>query len=101
MSNGKPTPGPWIVISSDAGLWIEPPNRGEAVICDLVPRQTLYSAEDDANARLIAAAPDLLEALDFYVHICGNTAHSIDRASAQVMYDKGYAAIKKAAGDSQ
>lgn len=63
MSNGKPTPGPWTVTSSDAGLWIEPPNRGEAVICDLVPRQTLYSAEDDANARLIAAAPDLLEAL--------------------------------------
>jgi hypothetical protein len=55
------TPGPWEVGETD-GLWITGPDREEPVICDLVPRDAdCYTEEDEANARLIAAAPDLLE----------------------------------------
>ena len=47
---------------------------------------------------LIAAAPELLEALKFYVSICGNTCHQVSRETAREMYDKASAAIAKAEG---
>lgn len=68
MSNqSQHTPGPWKVTRSDDGedgLWIEGPNSNQNVICDLVQRdcEQEYDAEDHANAKLIAAAPDLLTA---------------------------------------
>ena len=37
-------------------------NIGQQRICTLVEHRDEYRAEDEANARLIAAAPDLLEA---------------------------------------
>lgn len=51
------TPGPWKVGGD--GEWVTGPDRSAPVICDLVPRDDKQlGAEDDANARLIAAAPD-------------------------------------------
>lgn len=52
--------------------------------------------EIKAPARLFAAAPDLLGALQFYVTICGNTCHSVTRETAAEMYDRAMAALKKA-----
>lgn len=51
-----------------------------------------------ANARLIAAAPELLQALRHYVTIFGNTAAVVDRQSAQEAYALARAAIAKAEG---
>lgn len=66
----------------------------------LIVNQPPNVTDDDwANASLIAAAPDLLEALAFYVAICGNTAHSITRESAQEAHAKATAALKKARGE--
>lgn len=53
-------------------------------------------AEQDANARLIAAAPDLLAALQFYVAICGNTCAQVSRQSAAEAYELAQVAITKA-----
>lgn len=53
------TPGPW-AVGDKRGVWVGPVvmandgQRGVAFVC----------GESDANARLIAAAPDLLEACD-------------------------------------
>lgn len=71
----KHTPGPWTAhyAASDA-LFVGPPDGDAPVICDLVSRLDQYDEEtktytqvfqdeDLANAHLIAAAPDLLEAL--------------------------------------
>ena len=58
MSESKHTPGPWTVGKSDAGFSIY---AGDLLIVDLVCGIT--DDEADANASLIAAAPDLLEAL--------------------------------------
>lgn len=56
------TPGPWRVSDGDE-LWVTGPNLNDNVICDLQPRDAdCYTEEDEANARLIAAAPDLLTA---------------------------------------
>jgi hypothetical protein len=61
----KHTSGPWAIGGEhDDSLWIEGPAKLDNVICDIVSRdlECILAAEDWANARLIAAAPDLLEA---------------------------------------
>jgi hypothetical protein len=87
------TPGPWVFYddSNDGKTKrIEIAARGKTVarIYHSVPE------EDLPNARLIAAAPDLLEALQYMVNACpaidpsGEDAHAHSRA-----------AIAKATGD--
>lgn len=58
------TPGPWIAV----GDWVEHPSEDVADICTCDPRfldqeGRREDAEMRANAKLIAAAPDMYEAL--------------------------------------
>lgn len=54
------TPGPWLIEPKAArGLWLHDSN-GEFIA---LATKRDDAAEEDANARLIAAAPDLLAAL--------------------------------------
>ena len=77
------TAGPWEAVVDDEGIWVTPPDYDAPVICDLVARSGSYvhrdtgdgemvplwkehwAEEDEANAHLIAAAPDLYRALAF------------------------------------
>jgi hypothetical protein len=56
------TPGPWVVAKAVNGNWIEYGSEGQSIA------RTFYShtgyKQEDANALLIAAAPDLLAALE-------------------------------------
>ena len=59
---GKYTPGPWQVGEhdyADARGFVLTVNAGEHNICEI----SLPDATDEANARLIAAAPEMAEAL--------------------------------------
>jgi hypothetical protein len=66
MSKAKHTPGPWRIHGCEAGQPICA--IGDRVICDQDKDEVAvvrYNAADcEANARLIAAAPDLLAALE-------------------------------------
>lgn len=55
MSTAQHTPGPWVYHAKTASIQ---PYPGSGTICTLSQRDEL-----EANARLIAAAPDLLAAL--------------------------------------
>ncbi len=95
----KHTPGPWLQSSTMLVC-----NEEARIIANCtpmvdVPELSIPFDQVDANARLIAAAPDLLAALAFYVAICGNTAHSITREGAQEACDRATDAIKKAKGE--
>ena len=58
------TPGPWTYYSGSRGIYGSDGAGGEKSICTLHgPRRDRAKPERDANARLIAAAPDLLDAL--------------------------------------
>jgi hypothetical protein len=65
------TPGPWIAV----GLWVEHPNDNIADICTCNPEDVGQAhlgrsdSEACANARLIAAAPDLLQCLKWMVEL--------------------------------
>lgn len=58
MSETAHTPGPWMT-----GGYTVTANNGNLLVAKLYREQKLQDAESDANARLIAAAPDMMEAL--------------------------------------
>ena len=58
----KHTPGPWKWWTTHEGAHRINPHKGGLVIASCDTRNP-FSEEQEANARLIAAAPDLLEAL--------------------------------------
>jgi hypothetical protein len=91
----KHTPGPWKVASG----FIQAPRRDTSKQHDIDVARVqldsgLYAGEFDANARLIAAAPDLLEALRNAVN-----AHMADRDDGAIpeWVHEARAAIAKAA----
>jgi hypothetical protein len=92
------SPAPWIAAWDDiphsdmAEGWAINSHAGSVAICDGPANQ------NEANAHLIAAAPELLEALRFYTAICGNTANTVDRQSASEAWELAQAALAKAEG---
>jgi len=91
------TPGPWVIdwdTFPDGYVWIETPTgRGVALVDEAIR----------ADLNLIAAAPDLLEALSMYVRLF--ESHSItndstdDKDFTGYLAEKARAAIKKATGE--
>ena len=55
------TPGPWMIQQQAGRVWIYSSNHPEGHICEFIDRGLRERKE--ANAHLIAAAPELLEAL--------------------------------------
>lgn len=60
------TPGPWKAGNNghNGVIYIM---AGEDILCEVFDDDRLVPLPDEANARLIAAAPDLLEALTTFV----------------------------------
>lgn len=98
----KHTPGPWSVYRNNVkekygachdNIFIK---KGNDIICELF-------SENDANARLIAAAPDLLAVLEHIAghadmaRTCANDAGRIK--SLENIINSARAAIAKARGD--
>jgi hypothetical protein len=75
MSGFKGTPGPW--ESKDWRVVNDYRNRPIHVICDTASNKVSRTEENKANAKLIAAAPELLEAL---IDAHRSLAHFVDSA---------------------
>jgi len=91
----KHTPGPWAVRTIDQSLATVETQDGEYNICTAAQLrgddwQTEH-AERKANARLIAAAPELLEALQFVMTASGEQLGTA--------FEQAQAAIAKATGE--
>lgn len=91
MSNAKHTPGPWGVLIGDAGPIVFAGNKGNMVATCL---RQITSAEREANARLIAAAPELLTALEVLVDLQNQAA--IPHSKIAAAFGEARAAIAKA-----
>lgn len=63
MSNAQHTPGPWRVQATGHSFVVEAHTHTEAISVDANGNPCRWSEYNEANARLIAAAPELLEAL--------------------------------------
>jgi len=78
MAKIKPTPGPWHLEETDNDgtafipLMSDLPNGGVREIAHIRGdggEELEITAEDEANARLLAAAPELLEAILYYFDV--------------------------------
>lgn len=107
----KHTPGPWVVGSYDfldQQVYIDAPSGdpdlgykswdGVAIAygCEESPSKGLEKAK--ANAMLIAAAPELLEALEMCISSMESLLSDFNPFD-QAAYDKALAAIAKAKGE--
>lgn len=102
---GKHTPGPWVWTGKPGASDLRAPSTGlsesdsDSSVISYAPYEGMWlsrygsPAEDEANARLIAAAPCLLEALQDALAYLQN--HLPDEALAPHR-----AAIAKATGDA-
>ena len=96
----KHTKEPWSYIrSSAAGRYIVSAENMPLDICVLSNRDK-SAAEIQANARLIAAAPELLEALRQMVSIVAIHSRATKNNFAWAEMDEARAAIAKAGGGS-
>ena len=102
MADVKHTPGPWTVTADGAGWYIEAtPERGHSLAFIASPEfqeePDTSASEAEANASLIAAAPDLLEALQWLVDILPDP--DLDNDELQRTWTRrARAAIAKATG---
>jgi len=97
MTQATHTPGPWSFRTtgwSTNPFAIHSPRRPGAVAC--VPSRTSVPLdEQDANARLIAAAPELLAALD---ELLGDVELLNEPYRNEAICERARAAIAKAKG---
>lgn len=63
-TQAKHTPGPWTAASQDTETNEIPIKCGKSILARVAPRPH-WDATQEANARLIAAAPAMLEALRY------------------------------------
>ena len=107
MSEAKHTPGPWVLetVRTSCGIChkVGPfPGRREndeprhaCLYADYPSKHNPADAELDANAILIAAAPDLLDALEKFVKYaveCNDDSFELDHARAAIAKATGGAA---------
>lgn len=106
MSEAKHTPGPWIAdggyISSATAI---KSNGAPVHVADpYVDESLLASSEVDANARLIAAAPQLLAAckmMDKWIERDLSDDPELEELTLQTVYGSVLEAIAKAEGSSK
>ena len=99
----KHTPGPWVVVGSRT-KYVEARLVGslmqEVAACGPTLADEGYGQQQEANARLIAAAPDLLEALRgmfaMWRSVCGAQGWEPEHLAEAV---RAQAAIAKATGE--
>src|SRR5260370_27566244 len=80
------TPGPWIIVKHGTDMDIETRQDSGMVCC--VATAWTRGDRQEANARLIAAAPELLEALSDLMKSCQNWAPTIDCSRARTALPK-------------
>lgn len=103
MIDAKHTPGPWSARQTRLGSWrIEGPRLASSshrlspiVLADVLSHGQLPPGETVANARLIAAAPELLEALQKVSDVYDGPGNNLEWFKA---IQQARAAIAKATG---
>lgn len=105
----KHTPGPWGIEQTDDTNWIgfmRPDGKKVELIVCTTSRDNFFKPEtqeqNDANARLIAASPELLRALQAVVNDCHDLdmVPSNERGRTTTAFELAVAAIAKATGEA-
>ncbi len=95
MSNAQHTPGPWNKVTNSSGRTYRVEGCGETVASFPIMGTSIDVQENEANARLIAAAPELLQAITQIINDLPQRRDWLDPALEQY----ARAAIAKAKGE--
>lgn len=95
----KHTPGPWIVLDGEITFEGEDSDVVIAIVNDGYKSPSV--AESEANARLIAVAPDMLAALKECALQIAQTHNRKLTSDEQIALDNARAAIAKATGEAK
>ena len=91
----KATPGPWKVSSNLSSHVCGASGQGLIAICDSGD-YAQSKGQGEANARLIAAAPDLLAACQLGIKLLDNmTTNDFSKGADKPLHEAMYAAIVK------
>ena len=93
MSDTRWTAGPWFVNKQPHGIFVDPV-EGDDGVADVLMVSGFDDARQQANANLIAAAPDLYAALDW---LCRALVH--DHNKNIDYWTEALAALAKARGE--
>lgn len=91
MSEVKHTPGPWLIAENSPTFVYALDSVGHNEFDLNVQGRGQFRERHIANARLIAAAPDLLEALKGVVAVADRKTDEFDRARAAIAKAEGAA----------
>ena len=91
------TKGPWVALKRGMGD-TEIIAKNRRVVCECTFTDALDGSEFQANARLIAAAPDLLEALVILLYHAQETYPHFESERGQRDIESALDAIRKARG---
>ena len=96
MTKVAHTPGPWTTGRSELEV-VDPKGR---MIAALGAEAGANQKEEEqlSNARLIAAAPELLEALEFFFNIMHDYESSLRKGYVKLALDQARAALARAKG---
>ena len=107
MNTAKHTTGPWVIlkgydgtveVSASRPYRINNISAGTPLICDVYQHSEFDGFSSQANANLIAAAPELLEALRGMVALEEENLRSSDDIDVCFELESARAAIAKATG---
>lgn len=101
MTTAAHTPGPWIYeyspyTSQDDTEILAFEVHGEEKVCDTNENRPLE--EQEANAQLIAAAPELFDALSYFFNIMHDYPSSVRKGYVTHAKDMARAALARAKG---
>ena len=99
MNKPKHTQGPW-KVSSDLSIWGTSPNNAKVRLLNMTTHSSSNGIDQNANAQLIAAAPELLEAVvDLVSIIEAVVKHDFKPNADNYALSAAIAAIRKARGE--
>lgn len=99
MTNTKHTPAPWEAATEDGKLGvIGATSKGKFIAIVGITGEQGMDAERKANARLIAAAPELLEALEYFCHAVTKPQNKHGMNMVSKAHEKAVGIIAKARG---
>ena len=98
MSDSKHTPGPWVASCNEFGEWWV---SASLVIAGVVSNDGYTQSPNiEADAHLIAAAPELLEALEDLLGLSYIADHAMDYEELEAARSAASDAIAKARGEA-
>lgn len=94
-STAAHTPGPWVSEISTSDFWIVAAQQSSH-LSDLAYVWATHERPAKANARLMAAAPDMADAIKTAMHECWEPEHQVGVIMPAWVFDKLQAALAKA-----